>query len=357
MNSLAPLAVSAGPAEATAPAPMRLRCAAVVAEAPDVKTFRFLPDDGRRVDYRPGQFVTLRLPADAGALARTYTLSSSPSRPHALSVTVKAQPDSQGSRWLLDHLAEGDVLDAHGPAGDFTLAPGQRTPLLLLSAGSGATPMLSMTRWLYDTAEPFDLVYVHFARSPADLLFLDELQLMARQAPGLALRFVVQQGGHGWQGGTGRLSGELLALLCPDFAQRDVFCCGPASFMAAARAVIEAACGSLAHYREESFQPPAEPAPLPGGTLPSEEAAELCFARSGVTARCAPGTTILEAAREAGLAIPYACRMGLCGTCKVRKVSGETEMRDNGGIAASEIAQGYLLACCTTATGRVEIDL
>src|SRR5690606_29575614 len=136
-----------------------------------------------------------------------------------LGATVKAQPDSQGSRWLLDHLADGDVLDAHGPAGDVTLAPGQGTPLPLLAAGRGATAMLSMTRWLYDTAEPFDLVYAHFARSPADLLFLDELQLMARQAPGLALRCVVQQGGHGWQGGTGRLSGELLALLCPDFAQ------------------------------------------------------------------------------------------------------------------------------------------
>src|SRR3546814_18070620 len=98
----------------------KLVCVMVTPEAPDVKSFCFKTADDSWFRYLPGQFITLELPVNDEKLLRTYTLSSSPSRPLAISVTVKAQPDSLGSRWLLDHLKVGDRLTAYGHGGDRT---------------------------------------------------------------------------------------------------------------------------------------------------------------------------------------------------------------------------------------------
>jgi len=183
---------------------------------------------------------------------------------------------------------------------------------------------------------------------------------MARQLPGLKLRFVVEDdGGQPWTGATGRLSSPLLSLLCPDFAARDTYCCGPAPFMAAGRAAIQGARGSLDRYYEESFEaPPSTPAPpLDAGNSDAGQA-ELRFARSNAAVRIDRMTTILDAANAAGRNIPYACRMGLCGTCKVRKLSGEVRMAHDGGISEADIADGFILACCSTPLGEaVVLDL
>ena len=148
----------------------KLRCVAIVPEAPDVKTFHFAAADESWFLYKPGQFVTLALPVPGNPVHRTYTLSSTPTRPQRASVTVKAQKDSIGTRWLLDHFRVGDSLSAVGPAGDFTL-PASPKKLLFVSGGSGITPMLSMTRYLHDLAADVDITFLHFARTPEDLLF------------------------------------------------------------------------------------------------------------------------------------------------------------------------------------------
>src|SRR3546814_106992 len=115
----------------------------VTPEAPDVKSFCFKTADDSWFRYLPGQFITLELPVNDEKLLRTYTLSSSPSRPLAISVTVKAQPDSLGSRWLLDNLKVGDRITAYGPGGLFSFMHYPAEKYLFIAAGSGITPMRS----------------------------------------------------------------------------------------------------------------------------------------------------------------------------------------------------------------------
>jgi ferredoxin-NADP reductase len=337
-----------------------LRCVDVIDEAPNVRTFRFATADGSWFRYSAGQFVTLEIPTAAETVYRTYTLSSTPTRPQVASVTIKAQANSIGTRWLLDNLKVGDTLKAVGPAGEFFL-PSQREKLLFISAGSGITPMMSMTRFLFDRAEPVNIQFVHFGRSPEDLLFHAELNEMARTWKRLTLLWSVETpAAGGWSGLQGRIDQLGLEVLCRDVAEREIYCCGPTPFMKATRDAVLAATGSLARYHEESFQPEA-PTPVPAAkaaTNPDTEIAEIRFTKSGRSAHIGFDTTILEAARSVGIAIPYACTMGLCGTCKVMKGGGLVRVDHNGGVTDGELQEGYVLACCTRPMDRfVEIEI
>ncbi|MFT7027236.1 MAG: ferredoxin-NADP reductase, partial [Paracoccaceae bacterium] len=127
-----------------------LECTMVVPEAPNVRTFAFRAPSGAWFRYRPGQFITLELPVPGGPLHRTFTLSSTPSRPLTLSVTVKAQEGSLGSRWMIENLRPGMIVRASGPAGIFALPAKPAGKHLFISAGSGITPMISMLSWLWD---------------------------------------------------------------------------------------------------------------------------------------------------------------------------------------------------------------
>ncbi len=142
-----------------------LECVMMVPETADTATFTFRAPSGAWFDYQPGQFVTLDLPLPGGNLQRTYTLSSSPSRPLSISVTVKAQVDSIGGRWMLDHLRPGMRLRAYGPAGVFSHHRHPAAKYLFISAGSGITPMMSMATWMWDAGEMPDIVFVHAARN------------------------------------------------------------------------------------------------------------------------------------------------------------------------------------------------
>ncbi len=336
-----------------------LRCVDVIDEAPNVRTFKFAAVDGSWFRYSAGQFVTLEIPTPGQPVYRTYTLSSTPTRPQLASVTVKAQTDSIGTRWLLDNLQVGDVLKAVGPAGDFCL-PAKRDKLLFISAGSGITPMMSMTRFLHDRAEPVDIHFIHFGRAPEDLLFHAELTEMARIGKRLKVTWSVETPGAGtWNGLSGRIDQLGLDTLCTDAGDREIFCCGPAPFMKATREAVQARTGSLARYHEESFQPEVPgPALAPMATTEAgADMAEIRFTRSDRTAQCNFDTPILEAARSVGIAIPYACSMGLCGTCKVMKGGGQVRVDHTGGITDGELQEGYVLACCSRPMDRyVEID-
>ncbi|KXF77089.1 hybrid-cluster NAD(P)-dependent oxidoreductase [Paramesorhizobium deserti] len=341
-----------------------LECIAAVEEAPDVMTFSFRTPDQNWFRYAPGQFVTLELPVSPEPAMRTYTLSSTPSRPYSLAVTVKAQQGSVGTRWMLDHLRPGMRIRAYGPAGDFSLASHPDGKYLFISAGSGITPMMSMTRWLHDCAPATDIAFINCARRPDEIIFHDELRLLAARMAALKLSFIAEQSSprHAWSGLHGRIDRTRLELLAPDFNDRTVFCCGPEPFMRAVREALQAMGFDMARYHQESFQPAAEtvvtptsPAGDDPGAMP--QTATVRFTRSGVEVECGLDDTILLAARSAGLKIPSACEFGVCGTCKVLCGGGETVMNHNGGIRDDEIGEGYILACCTRPVGPVEIDI
>lgn len=340
-----------------------LECVAVLPETRDVMTFSFQAPDESWFRYIPGQFVTLELPMPDGPMLRTYTLSSSPSRPLSVSVTVKAQADSTVSRWMFDNVHEGVKLKAYGPAGVFSFHNHPAERYLFISAGSGITPMMSMTRWLYDYARHTDIKFIHCARSPSDIIFRAELERMATRVPDIDLAWIVEQADRYdvWTGYKGRINSLMLELIAPDYRGREVFCCGPAVFMQAVRDILNASGFDMAHYHEESFAAPVETESevlaSAGDVIPEEgKGARVVFRASGLEAACTETDTILQVAKGLGLNIPSACQFGVCGTCKTMKISGEVHMVHNGGIRDDEIEEGYILACCSKPIGRVEVE-
>lgn len=330
-------------------------------EAPEVRTFTFRSDAQTWFRYKPGQFVTLELPVGDEPLMRTYTLSSSPSRPFSIAVTVKAQAGSIGTRWMFEHLKPGDRLRAYGPAGDFSHHNHPAGKYLFISAGSGVTPMMSMLRWLNDCAPWTDVSFVNCARRPEEIIFRKELELLGGRMPGLSLGFLIEERSsrESWFGHMGRIDAVRLPLLAPDFREREVFCCGPEPFMRAVRDMLSAAGFDMEHYHQESFSAPVAEVvvpPLAGEDVVADEVVPVHFSVSGTEGACLPGQTVLQTARAAGVRIPAACEFGLCGTCKVRKLSGEVAMEHNGGILDPEIDEGFILACCSRPLGPLDIE-
>lgn len=340
-----------------------LECTMATPETADTATFTFRAPSGAWFDYQPGQFITLDLPVPGGNVQRTYTLSSSPSRPLSISVTLKAQVGSIGTRWMLDHLRPGMRLRAYGPAGIFTFHKHKAKKYLFVSAGSGITPMMSMTTWAWDSGEMPDIAFVHAARRPSDILFRERLEQFANRVPGLKLRFTVEglDPFRSWSGYEGRLSQIMLGLMVPDYLDREVFCCGPEPFMQAVREMLVSLGFDMARYHQESFGAPVETetdAPDLTDVVPEATVeAEVTFTRAGKTAACAQTGTILATAKAAGLNIPSGCTFGLCGTCKIRKVSGEVHMVHNGGISDEDAEEGWILACCSKPIGKVSVEV
>jgi ferredoxin-NADP reductase len=339
-----------------------LVCRQVRQETADVRSFVFSGRTPCMFRFLPGQFVTLELPIEGETVNRCYTISASAARPWRLCITVKRKPGGQASNWLHDNLKPGDEIRAIGPLGDFTPPTAAAPKWLMLSGGSGITPLMSMTRTSYDLAEDRDIVFVHAARTPADIIFRTELDMMARQMPDLHLAHICETavGEKSWPGFVGRLSLPMLSLIAPDFEEREIFCCGPAPFMDAARAMLERAGFDMARYHQESFDFSAMDMADQIATMP--EAADapagfrIAFARSGQVVQCDPDTTILKAARAAGVKLPSSCTKGLCGTCKSRLLSGMVDMNHAGGIRKREIDQGMALLCCSKPRSDIVVD-
>ncbi len=188
-------------------------------------------------------------------LLRTYTLASSPSRPFSISVTVEAQADSVGTRWMFDNLAPGMHLRAYGPSGSFCIHNHPAAKYLFISAGSGITPMMYMLRWLNDCAPWTDIAFLNCARRPEEVLFRKQLELTGNRMPGLSVDFLVEERSIQEKtfGHKGRLDAVRLALLIPDISERKVFCCGPEPFKQSVREMLATAGFDMSHYHQESF--------------------------------------------------------------------------------------------------------
>lgn len=353
-----------------------LVCGGVREITHDVKTFWFESTGAHVFHFEPGQFVTLVLDIDGRRVQRSYTISSPPTRPHRLAITVKRKPGGVVSNWLHDHLSVGDRILAEPPLGAFSMVRHPAAKYLFLSAGSGITPLMSMTRTLVDLGSDVDVLFVHSAHSPADIIFRPELSGLPTQYPAVNVVQVCSQDSPGqeWWGWRGRLDAAMLAEIAPDLHEREVFVCGPDGYAALARQLLLDAGFDMAHHHEETYTfeslaPSAfvetETADIGGfdpgaGTIvDDDEAAVATFTvsmqASGRSFPCAPDETILDAAFRAGISPPSSCSQGMCGTCKTVLLAGEVDMQHNGGIRPREVAAGKVLICCSRPLGDVTI--
>jgi ferredoxin-NADP reductase len=344
-----------------------LVCREVRQETHDVKTFVLGAREPRLIRYAPGQFITLELEIGGQTVNRCYTLSSTPTRPDTVSITVKRVPGGAVSNWLHDHLQPGSVLRVLGPAGSFScfLQPVQpQQKYLFLSAGSGITPLMSMSRAAHDLALDVDIAFVHSARTPHDIIFARELQLMAyNRRDRFRLGVVCERRGDdpAWAGFIGFLDRATLSNIAPDFMERKVYTCGPAPYMAAVRALLKDAGFDMANYHEESFSfetltAPAAEEETAAANTEGPVQFTVKFTRSGNEVLCGAEQTILGAAKAAGMRLPMSCTQGLCGTCKTKMVTGQVDMKHAGGIRQREIDQGWILPCCSKPLSDVVLE-
>jgi ferredoxin-NADP reductase len=333
-----------------------LTCIAVRDETPTIKTFVFRVEGETGFRHEAGQALTLALAVDGETLYRTFSLSSAPGPDGIVEMTVKAHPAGRVTPWLHRTLLPGSVVQARTPKGRFTLARRVGERLAFVSGGSGATPLMAMLRHLAATDPSRDVAWFHAARSPDEALFAAELTRLQHMMPNLSVSVSVSQAMPGWFGLRGRLSRRLISVAIPDFARRDVFCCGPAGFMDEAKLVYVAEGGRKEAFHTEAFGPTASRTPTAPAD-PETDAATHQLRIGDRLLQVLQDETILQASLRQGVVIPCGCGQGLCGTCRVAKVSGEVEMRHQGGLAPEEEAGGYILACSTKLRSDAEIQL
>jgi ferredoxin-NADP reductase len=276
-----------------------LVCRQVLDITHDVKSFHFAAEDGGAFTFDPGQFITLELEIEGSPISRCYTISSAPTRPHLLAITVKRVPGGPVSNWLHDNVNPGTRIPALAPLGAFTLTQPIAKKYLFMSAGSGITPMMSMTRTLCDLASDADILFVHNARTPADIIFRRELDAITAVTPNVRVVHMCEADypSERWMGLRGRLTPAALEAIAPDLAERVVYTCGPAPYMGAVRRLLEESGFDMQNYHEESFsfdslpraeraevvaaEPAAGEKPASGESTGAETSFAVEFVRSG----------------------------------------------------------------------------
>ncbi|MBI5504274.1 MAG: ferredoxin reductase [Deltaproteobacteria bacterium] len=320
---------------------IKARVVAAIHETADVRTLILRPN---RLwpGHAAGQHVLVEAELDGRRVRRTFSVSSPPRADGTLSITVKRRPAGKLSVWWNERASAGDVLTLGVPAGDFVLPAQPPRQIVMLSAGSGITPVMALLRDLGERAPATRVLFVHCAHSRDDVIFRDELEQMAARRPRLDLRLHLT-GTHG------RLDAAALSDLARTAGRDLTFVCGPAGFMEAVRAAWREA-GNEDRLVSERFGLPAS---IAGGdaSAPQSVRAE----RSGISFVAGGGKPLLAEAEAASLTPAYGCRMGICHTCACRKASGIVEDLRTGHLSdePGEIIQ----LCVSAARSPLTLDL
>jgi ferredoxin-NADP reductase len=312
----------------------RARVVRVVDEAPGVRSL-WLKPNRRFGGFQPGQHALLELDVNGARHGRCFSFSSAPGPDGLVRITIKRKENGVVSA-AAHALRPGQVVRLGRAQGAF--AP--RTPdepLLLLAAGSGMTPMMSLLMAMANAGSRRDVVLLQSASTPADLLFGSQLDEVAARLPGLRRHAHVSR--H-----VGRLDPAAIAACVPDWASRDTLLCGPDGFMAMVEA-MHAAAGLEGRLVSESFGRRAAP------VLP--DAASHVVAFSGATFDVATGQSLLDGAEAAGLQPRFGCRRGICRTCQCRKLSGTVLNQLTGQVSGP--GEELIQLCISTPQSALEL--
>jgi stearoyl-CoA 9-desaturase NADPH oxidoreductase len=290
----------------------------------------------------PGQYLRVGFDIDGKRHWRAYSLTSEPDRPDGyISITPKLVESGVVSPFVNRNLKPGDLVVLSDVEGQFVLPEPLPDKLLFISAGSGITPIMSMLRSLHKRGAMDDVVHLHSARHPDEVIFGSELRALQKEHRGFRLheQITAEQG---------RMGPADLDHLCHDWREREAFASGPGEMLDALSDHWdrEADCDRL---HMERFQP------VIGGDVAEGEGGTITFLNSDKEVECDGGTPILVAGEEAGLELPYGCRMGICHTCVGSFRKGK--LRD---LRSGEVfdVEGVTCRTCVNAPeGPVEVEL
>jgi len=347
-------------------------CINVIQETHDVKTFQFQADEPQLFHFKPGQFIGLNLEIDGVKHNRSYTIASSPTRPHILEVTIKKELGGAVSPWLHNNIHIGSKIEIRGPAGRFNNLDTVSDKVLLISAGSGITPMMSMSRFWSDLDPTKDVVFLNWARGVEDIIFRREIALLdARNEKFKPVIICTQPGlSENWLGKRGRISKTSLSDMVSDLQHRTVYCCGPEGFMESVKSCLQGLGFDMANYHDESFDPGGKkkkaiqvnielnkPKALKISEQEFPPIYNLKLKKSNIELEVKPNDILLEVLESANVDIGSSCRGGNCGACHVVKLSGKTHTRTEFGLTDEYRQQGQILTCTTKLLSDVELDI
>ncbi|WP_437614312.1 NADH oxidoreductase [Erwinia sp. V71] len=331
------------PDQPTALCPNRMQVHAITHETPDVWTLALIHHDV--YDYRPGQFARVNI-GPTGEIQRAYTLSSTPGISRFITLTVRHIAGGSGSGWLTQQVKPGDYVWLSDAQGEFVNSRAEQ-PLLLLAAGCGVTPVMSIARDALANHPQQSVQVFYSVRSPQDVIFAAEWQQLAARYPQLDLTILAEQDAQPGQI-AGRLSQDVLQLRVPDIQARRVMICGPAPYMALTESWLAALGVAANHIVSERFQPPE-------AVVSADKTLTLTRLQPLAHYRVPVGSTLLAAMEQHQIPVTAACRAGVCGSCKTRVLSGDYRTTSTMTLSAEEIAQGYVLACSCQLEGDVTL--
>jgi 3-ketosteroid 9alpha-monooxygenase subunit B len=326
---------------------LELQVADVVEETAEACSLVFTVPDGTeipadRLRYAPGQFLTLRVPSDrTGSVARCYSLCSSPFTGDPMTVTVKRTDDGYASNWLCEHVHPGMKLHVLAPSGNF-VPKTLDTDFLLLAAGSGITPMMSICKSaLAEGGGRIVLIYAN--RDENSVIFGAALRELAAKYPD---RLTVV---HWLESVQGLPSAAALAGLAAPYVGHDSYICGPGPFMAAAEEALKNAGTPADRIHIEVFKS-LDSDPFAAVVIEDdgdEPPATAIVTLDGDTheIRWPRGAKLLDLLLDKGLDAPFSCREGHCGACAVLKKSGDIEMECNDVLEQQDLDEGLILGC------------
>lgn len=379
----------------------KLRVMRIFQETPNVKTFRLANPSGDSLPfvYLPGQFITVTVAPKGNRTKRAYTIASSPTQLEYCEATVKYEDHGIVSGFLHHQVHEGDLLEITAPSGKFTFTGKEAGSIVFITGGVGVTPFMSAIRYLTHRCWPGDIFLIYACKSPDKIIFREDLEYIQRRFPNVHVTLVVSDvGGEEWKGKTRRITTELLKEVVPALETRHVHICGPKPFMDAMKGMlaeagvpaeeimVEAFAGAEGPAAKPGSAPPAQPdaaatvqpgakpgeavepttgaptAPTPAApndATPPEPPATgvlVTFTTSGKTAPLPPTKSVLEASEDVGVNIDYVCRVGTCGACKVKLLSGDVTMEVQDALDASDKAAHTILACQAKSTAAVSVE-
>jgi ferredoxin-NADP reductase/mono/diheme cytochrome c family protein len=331
-----------------------LQLARIERQTHDCVSFRFRLQGVGSFRARPGQFLTFDWLVHGRKLARSYSISSSPTQSGFLEITVKKQAQGIVSTFLNESCSVGLTVEARGPFGRFCFDENEHKSIVLIAAGSGITPVMSILRYIEDLCLDTEATLFYSARTEQDIIFGPELERLEERLPHFRRFVVLTRPSSGWTGATGRLSGEFIMRRLAEVQKHTFFLCGPESFMEHVKAILLSSGVAEQRIIQESFggrKIAAAPERKAEGALGVIE-----FVRSGRACSFSAGETLLEVAEINGIDIPSSCRQGQCGTCATRLVEGQIKMDCEEGLDGALKAQGYVLTCVARAQGNVRLD-
>lgn len=328
-----------------------LRVKQIIVEKYDVKTFVMERVDGKDLFYKAGQFLTFLMYLNGHEIRRSYSMSSAPGTDEFPSITIKRVPNGEASRFWLDHVKVGDEFRCLEPAGRFVLEGNDSRKgrdIVLIGAGSGITPLFSILKQTLLDEPESKITLIYASRNERHALFADPIsRLQERFEARLNVIQIHSQPSEDWSGMRGRINNTRLEQMIsnslhfvPKYAR--FFICGPFELMRAVEITLYYMGFGADQIRKENFiinkLPPSPPISHP-------HTIRLKFRGKENTLFVPAHTTILDAALQAGVHLPYSCKGGRCSTCAAVWKSGALHMSFNEVLTDRDLADGWILTC------------